>query len=90
MSEINSSTSFEIKCDSCGLPLDKDNKAPKNITKWNLCRYCVFDETGELWLKEEIMEGTKDFYFIGELGLDEVEALEAAEKYINSMPAWQK
>ncbi|MFZ2189743.1 MAG: zinc ribbon domain-containing protein [Candidatus Magasanikiibacteriota bacterium] len=78
----------EIKCDSCGLPLDKDNKPQKNNTKWNLCRYCVCDETGEIWPKEDIISGSRDFYFVGELGLSEEEAQIAAENYIKKMPAW--
>lgn len=79
----------EVKCDSCGLPLDENNQAPKNITKWNLCKYCVSDETGELWPREEIIKGTKDFYFIGELGMEDEKAQTAAEEYIGSMPAWK-
>ena len=78
----------EITCDSCGLPLDKDNKAPKNVTKWNLCRYCVCDKTGELQPKEDIISGSRDFYFVGELGLTEEEAQVAAENYIKKMPVW--
>ena len=80
----------QISCDSCGMPLDDKNKAPKNATKWNLCKYCVEDSTGELWPKEEILSGMRDHYFIAELGMSEEEAGKAAQEAISKMPTWKE
>ncbi|PLX28489.1 hypothetical protein C0581_01935 [Candidatus Parcubacteria bacterium] len=76
-------------CDSCSLPLTPDVVAPKNVTQWKLCKYCVKDETGEMWSREEILTGIRDHFFIADQGMAEDAAQRAAEEALKKMPAWK-
>ncbi|MBT3538687.1 hypothetical protein HOF40_00260 [Candidatus Parcubacteria bacterium] len=76
-------------CDSCGMPLSSDVVAPKNVTEWTLCKYCVEDSSGKLWARTDILSGMRDHYFIAELGMKEEEAEKAAQEALKKMPAWK-
>jgi hypothetical protein len=71
-------------CYSCGAPLDMpDFKGPAE----NYCKYCT-DDSGNLKPRDEIKQGIAQWFKGWQPGVDDAVALDRAEYYMQSMPAW--
>jgi hypothetical protein len=71
-------------CHACAAPLDMpDFKGPAE----NFCRYCT-DESGKLKPKETVKQGIAEWFKSWQPGIDDQKALNRAELYMKSMPAW--
>lgn len=53
----------------------------------NYCKYCT-DEDGNLKPRDEIRKGVASWFQSWQPDLSEEKALERAEHYLKSMPAW--
>jgi len=71
-------------CHSCAAPLDMpDFKGPAE----NYCKYCT-EESGELKSRDVIKQGIAEWMKSWQSGIDDNKALNRAEFYMKSMPAW--
>jgi hypothetical protein len=71
-------------CHSCAAPLSMpDFKGPAE----NYCKYCT-DDTGKLKSRDEIKKGITEWFKSWQPDIDEQTALNRADAYMKSMPAW--
>ena len=71
-------------CHSCAAPLDMpDFKGAAE----NYCKYCT-DESGKLKEKGIVRQGIAEWLKGWQPGIDDNQALDRADLYMKSMPAW--
>ena len=71
-------------CQSCAAPLSMpDFKGQAE----DYCKYCT-DETGKLKSRKEVKKGITEWFKSWQPGIDDQKALNRAEAYMKSMPAW--
>lgn len=71
-------------CHSCTAPLDMpDFKGPAE----NYCKHCT-DESGKLKPRDVVKQGIAEWFKGWQPDLDDQKALNRAEFFMKSMPAW--
>ena len=74
-------------CNSCGMPLEKNEDFALSDPAAIYCTYCV-DEGGKLLSYEMILKNNAH-YFQESQGLTEKAALKMAQDLLVTMPAWK-
>ncbi len=75
---------FNSYCYSCGVPLEIHDS---NGMSEHYCGYCT-DRDGNLTPRELVQKGVAEWLKAWQPDLDDTEAMERANHYLKSMPAW--
>jgi len=75
------------ECESCGMPMEKDEDFGGNDPKNKYCKHCTFPD-GELKPYEEVLKGMSN-HMVETQGISLEEARKKAREYLKTMPAWK-
>ncbi len=77
---------FNSYCHSCGVPLEVPGF---NGDVENYCNYCT-DRDGNLAPRDQVQKGVAEWLKTWQPDLDDTRAMERADNYLKSMPAWSE
>ena len=75
---------FNNYCHSCGVPLEVPGVYSNSE---HYCAYCR-DREGNLAPREQVQKGVAEWLKTWQPDLDDTRAMERANHYLRSMPAW--
>jgi hypothetical protein len=75
---------FNSYCHSCGVPLEIPGLSDNTE---NYCTYCL-DRNGKLAPRGQVQRGIAEWLKTWQPDLDDCRAMERADYYLKSMPAW--
>jgi hypothetical protein len=70
-------------CQSCTMPLSADTQGKDA----RYCKHCT-DDQGELHPRENVKQGIAQWMTTWQPGINQEQALQRAEHFMNAMPAW--
>ena len=77
---------FNSYCYSCGVPLEVSDSDDET---GNYCSYCT-DRNGNLAPRDLVQRGIAEWLKTWQPDLDDAKAMERANYYMKSMPAWSE
>lgn len=78
---------LKMKCESCGMPLERADDYVRQDPKNKYCKYCT-DENGNLKSKEKVREGMIQLR-MKMTGKIRAQVEKEIDEYMKQMPAWK-